>query len=332
MCIFSHWRSLARSRIKKARWPALRRIPLRVETLECRLTPAVDMFFTPRAVVAVNPQPLPPIAYVQFDPEVVPTERQTPGPCSSETAVHFQGQLTEVTDPIYMQFTYFCDGSIRGNVIPPGPGSAGSIIASYQVEGMITGTVFVHGSTNVSSWQITATFTFNGTLSAMIHSPIPQDPPQTGMSQEIDGTFLTTTALNQTQTWNGGPAWMALGIVTTTGNFSEICHRPGSCMESLTLQDQVHESLTPMTPAGYGPATKIDAVFTATGNLILVVSFQTDQRGDMTGQLSLPGQMQETVTPPPSPSGPPPTETFTFDLNMDDDHLSAAWENNGPIC
>ena len=99
--IFSQWRSLARGTVKKTRRPPCRRLALGVEILECRLTPTVDLFLPPRAVVALNPQPLPPTSYVQVDPQAVVTQLITSGPPqSSDTPVHLQGQFVEVlADP-----------------------------------------------------------------------------------------------------------------------------------------------------------------------------------------------------------------------------------------
>ena len=61
--IFPGWRRFPKGNLKRAR-PARR--ALAVETLESRLTPVVDNFFNPLGVIAVNPQPLPPMPTVQL--------------------------------------------------------------------------------------------------------------------------------------------------------------------------------------------------------------------------------------------------------------------------
>src|SRR5207245_7880866 len=134
--------------IKEARLPAIRRLPPCLDILESLVLPAIDMFFSPLAVVvALNPQ-LPPAPVVQFDPLPVPSQTVDPGPPTvSDTPVHFDGPFGEVVaNPIFMQMNYVLDGVVHITVTPQGQNGAGSMTASWRVAGMCTG--FVQAASN----------------------------------------------------------------------------------------------------------------------------------------------------------------------------------------
>lgn len=338
--IFSHRPSSAKSSRNNTRRPLCPRLPLKVEDLESRLTPAVYNFFNPVTVVLLNPDPLiPPSPCVQFDPQPVPSGLILPGATqTSDVVLHLQGQfaqsLTEMADSSYLLDNYQLDGPIQETVVPPGfTGAPGSITASYSLAGTMTEALYRQGATT-PSLTVQASISFAGNLSATLYPPGPCTPPQTGMCQEIDGTFASTTALNQTETPStGGAAWTVQVTVNTGGGFSQICYPPGPCRVSFSLQDQIHASVCPVSPPGIppGPCTLIDAVFAASGTLVdgfVPAPPPSPQSNpvDLAGSYQFAGQLQETITPPPpSPTSAPTTETVIFGVAADGLFDQVSW-------
>jgi hypothetical protein len=115
---------------------------------------------------------------------------------------------------------------------------------------------------------------------------------------------------------------MVQAKVTAQGNFSEVCLPPEPCRESFSVHDQIHESLAPLTSAGTGSATLIDAVFAGRGTLVdtlqpgpTVPTAPQNSPLVLAGGFQLAGQLQETITPPPSNStSAPTTQSLTVDL------------------
>jgi hypothetical protein len=255
---------------------------------------------------------------VHFDPQPTLSQLILPGPADTcDVVLHLKGQFAQVADPFPLLVNYQLDGPIRKTVVPPGEaGQAGSITASFSLAGTMTEAVFMSGATG-PCWINTASIAFEGTLSGIVH------PPNPTMSQRIDATFAVATTLNQIETPTaGGQTLMVQATVNTTGRFTEICHPPEPCMVAFSVQDQIHESVCEVTPAGHppNPCTMIDAVFTATGNMIETppepVNQPSGQAQLLIGAFAFQGKLQETIIlPAPSPTSAPPMEVLTMTID-----------------
>jgi hypothetical protein len=286
-----------------------------VETLESRLTPTVNVLFNPRALIALNPQPLPPGGPVQFDPQVLVREERI-GAQSSESAFHLHGQFTEGVRSDVVQATYDLFGTIQQNWIPPGPDTHGRVGVRFEWLGNVT-EVFTPPEPIIPSWTVTETIVAGGTLSGAVVT----DP--SGRVQSIDGTFDVGAAISQTEAASsGGPTWIVQATVNTTGDFHETLDAPGRSNDRFSVHDVIHENLCPATPVGAppDPCTIIDAVFDGGG------SIETDASGNpvsgsaaenpVSGSYHFDGRLQETITPPPSsPTSAPVPQTLTFELD-----------------
>jgi hypothetical protein len=270
------------------------------------VTPAVDIVFAPRVVVAVNPQSLPPLSYVQFDAYPVNAELASiQTPVTSDVLVHIQGLgIESFADPMLVPYTYQADVQIHENVVPPSAtGGPGTFTATIQLVGTAnysTGSNRIHAvwSDNLGvKWQ------YNSATS-----------PASVSCAGLQETFLQESILITPTGPTGGPVWGENVTVNTALN--------GNC-GAPSLQDQIHAKLAPMTAAGLGPATIIDAVFAGTGTAVFNPSVDIDTTGTAILRLFVAhsgttGQLKETITlPPASPSSPPATDTFTFSLDFD---------------
>ena len=118
------------------------RARLQVETLEDRLTPS-GLNFMPIVHVEVNPQPLPPLALVAFDP--LPDFSSLPVGSTVEhkhiAGAKFDnvmvGSAAAGAAPMTMSVEtfYSLDVSVTETVIPPSPFAAGSFHADFSVIG-----------------------------------------------------------------------------------------------------------------------------------------------------------------------------------------------------
>jgi hypothetical protein len=185
---------------------------------------------------------------------------------------------------------------------------------------MLTVALFPPGATT-PSLLTKATISFAGKLSGILLPPSPAMPGSSQMSQEIDATFSQTTWLSQTDTASGGQ-WMVQATAFCDGGYRDIVVPGVAIRESFSVQDQIHASVAPLTAAGLGPATMIDALVAGTGTLVdAFVPWPPPPPSLPTvpivlaGSCQFAGQLQVTITLPPSSSmAPPATETFTVDL------------------
>jgi hypothetical protein len=295
---------------------------LELEPLEVRLTPALSLnFFHPRALVAVNPQPLPPSALVLFDPQPVPL--QSPGPATGTTPVHLEGHdLVAATGPTALDYAFNLDGLVTEQ--PPGPDAApGAYDATFNLAGTVTETLAARGSPG--PWQINTTVAVAGFLSGTVKHPQPANNDYT----VVDFTFRQITVEHQDQHNLPGDEWDAQTDTTTSGSGTETLHPPspatppGAVAGSFARQDQFHQVLTAVAvPPGEHPPNPcvIDGTYVGTmslGGHLIPPGPTPDPPAPcrLIGISREAGQLTQTTTfPAPGPSAPPPSETTAIEL------------------
>jgi hypothetical protein len=136
-------RTLPTSRRRKTScWPQL-------EALEDRLTSAAFWEFAPVAHVAVNPQPLPPSALIEFNP-LMNLGSATPGTSTQQEQI--VGTLSkQITIPAAtagtpgqmwnLDVVYNLTGTATGTYVPPSPTAAGSDNVTFRLAGTVDETL-----------------------------------------------------------------------------------------------------------------------------------------------------------------------------------------------
>jgi hypothetical protein len=286
-----------------------RRAPPQVEPLEVRANP-VALSFVPMSVVAVNPQPLPPTALVQFNPlpvlSDIPSASQT-----VQTPIQIQGTFKQTLLPTSIP-------------VPPGPPiTFGTLTMTYNLTGTVTETV-------TSTGAYSATFTLTGQVTEVLQPPGLVGQPAWSITTMISekgivseptlasADFKEQISLVQTEkpvtATTGVTPWVVRSTVLSSGTFYLNTVSPAP-ITPFNATDQITESLTPVTPLASLPPlpTLISAASTETGSVMesvyppgpIVVP-------TVTGTTQYQEKLSETIIPP---SGGTQTLTEAFDTS-----------------
>jgi hypothetical protein len=213
--------------------PRKRKIPgprLAVELLEARLTPALFDAFFPIPEVAVNPQPLPPKALVQFIPELVGSpSAPAAGAPAAATPFHVQGHLREsIQGGWVLDAVYTLDGQLT-QTETPGPMGTDSVAVSYDYMAHLTEIFYRLGGSNGGGsqspvWLADVTQSSHGGASVEIVVTKPLDVAL------VDASFHDTTTAHETMMplrGNPGP-WSVDAVVASQGTLNGIESHHGS--------------------------------------------------------------------------------------------------------
>jgi hypothetical protein len=301
---------------------------LEVEPLEVRLTPAYDVFFRSRALVAVNPPPLPLQALVLFDAQPVLRDAGPPGPSQTTTLpVHLEGHSIVVTKgPMILTVAFRLDGQVVKH--PPVPFVAPDALnATFSLSGMVTATAVAAGST-APPWMINSAVTVTGSLSGVKHSTT----TASGEVIEVDFSIHQITVENQQEDDGLADAWENATGTITDGSGTKMFHPSAPIMPSapfsaitgsFVVEDHFHQVLTAVAapPGAHLPGPCIvDGVFNGTGSVAeqLHPSMPIVPSGgtELSGAGPWTGQLTVTITcPAPSPTAPPTMETLTIEID-----------------
>jgi hypothetical protein len=247
-----------------------------LEALEDRLTPSLDFF--PVAHVAINPDPLPPTALVEFDP--LPNLATATAGMSTQQE-HLIGVLSKqigmpgVVEPCWiLEAFYSLNASVTENDIPPSPFAAGSISDTFSLTGTETVALIPVAPTTGPTWVFSGTLSENGTFNGVISPP----DPATGISQ-LSSTFTQTGM--QTGTWIdlGAPVLSAPdgreyhAVFQSAGMLGELplapTVMPSPPTANFRQQDQVTACFMP-APSPFhppGPCITVNAAFATWGSV-----------------------------------------------------------------
>jgi hypothetical protein len=296
----------------------VRRPRPRIEALEDRMNPA-GLTFVPFSVLAVNPQPLPPSALVQFNP--LPDVNNLPStPGSFQNPIAFQGSFQQTITPSpstttagKLTINFSLKGSVSGTVMPPTAAGPGTFTAMYTITGTATETIYLPGTTILSQypWAISTAITESGTVSGPLNAAsstaIVTDPM----------TFSATIGLKQTE-YSVNPfgiptvPWYIDAQVQAAGQFQVVVPPPGptvvpdSVAATFAVQDGIDESLS--TPAANPlPPYKILATDNGAGSVAETVYPLSPTAGPsgpsimpsyVTGKTQYHEDLAETITNP----------------------------------
>jgi hypothetical protein len=293
---------------------------LQVEALESRLTPIIAILvgFRPTALVVPTPEPVPPQTLVQFDPQPVLSDLGSPG--LSQT----YGGITIIDQGVLTVRSSFALGSVTEEQ-PPSPTSVpGSFSATFNLSGTERVDVFRPGSTTPLESK-NATVTVTGCVVLTLQTPT----PPMGQEFKYQMKWETTTVTQGVVQDNQGHQWLDLAMVSTTGSASEVQHfspEPsmafgpfGEISGSFAVQDQIYETLTPVTPPGVAPQNPViiqgDALGTGNEQLVLQGPGAFGNGAALGGTDQTTWQGDVTLTfPPLSPTAPPSMVTMAFDI------------------
>jgi hypothetical protein len=235
--------------------------------------------FVPITHVAVNPQPLPPLAQVEFNPVGFP--RLDAG-SKEPTAINLNGiyrssvlvsaDPTHPPEPCIVDVIYNLSGSESVNFVPPGPTQAGTFSASFNLSGTEEVLIaFLSGSPDKPFWIFTGTVREQGMMSGAVSPPTSSvgNSPLTGEWQHTEVTLERGVSSNAPFA-----SWSNQVQDSSTGTFSETFVPPGptnvpSVSASFTQQDQFMQTLVPPGPPiiPAGAATSINGTFSASGTM-----------------------------------------------------------------
>jgi hypothetical protein len=234
------------------------------------LTPALSLGFVPIAHVAVNPQPIPPYALVEFDP--VPNLTSATGGEGIQRA-QLAGTLSL---PIFMpgaatsgpcwllKASYDLSASVTENITPSSPtsGQAGGLSATYNLSGQLTEVFVTLVPAQQPTWVFNGTISEKGSLNGVISPP---DPATGAVRFAGQMEFLELTLSNA---FSSGAHWQQQGQTNSQGTLTEIMPASGvSPTVSFSQQDQVTECLMQASPFHPpNPCITIDAVFSTSGS------------------------------------------------------------------
>jgi hypothetical protein len=300
-----------------------------MELLEPRLTPA-RLDFVPIPVVAVNPQPLPPSGFVEFDPPLqvssIPATTQT-----TSSPILVQGHLSEsgqIMNPATatvptswsVDVWYALAGQASETLVPPGPQTQESTLnASYQMSGQEVTVLTVQGPGGPQRILQVDAVAVSGSL---VGTDSPRDP----VSGQATGKreWKQFTLVNGLSVSTSFGTWLLQATSNSSGTLMVTEPSPSSGLaSSLTAsfaqQDAITACLTP-APAGEHPPTpiyQIDAAFDAQGSLtenLVPPGPQTIPPGPTTfpsGLVFDQSDYSENVTPPSTAAGGGPIEVPT---------------------
>src|SRR5262249_20817716 len=143
---------------------------LELEALEDRLTPSFGLFFHPYAPIAVNPQPLPPGGSIEFTPQPIFSQIVDSLPAeTTEMPLNLQGSSIQAsTDPIVTLVSYQLSGQVQETQGPsPVAGDLSAISANWNLNGMVSETVFNLGST-IPLWTMHGNVNLTGKLDGTV--------------------------------------------------------------------------------------------------------------------------------------------------------------------
>jgi len=289
-----------------------------VESLEDRLVLSA-LSFVPISHVAVNPQPLPPLALVAFNP--VAATGVSAGKVDLST-LSIQGAIRETAfvstapthppNPCIVDAIYSLSGSVTPNLIPPGPTQAGTFSASFSLAGTVTVLVsFLSGSPDRPIWIFSGTVREQGIESGTISSPT------AAANSQLTGQWQYTEVTLERGVSSNAPfsSWLNQVQTSSTGTFVETFIPPGpqqmpTASAVFTQQDQFMQTLIPPGPPVIppGPSTLINGTFNASGTMtdtIFAAQTATTPQVDG-GTVQYTDQLTETIVPP-GPSTAPQT-------------------------
>ena len=245
-----------------------RRARPQVEPLEVRANPAA-LSFVPMSVVAVNPQPLPPTALVQFNPLPILSDIPSAGQ-TVQTPIQIQGTFKQTLLPTSIP-------------VPPGPPiTSGTLTMTYNLTGTVTETV-------TSTGAYSATFTLKGQVAEFLRPPGLIGQPAWSITTAISekgivseptlasADFKEQISLVQTEkpvtATTGVTPWVVRSTVLSSGTFYLNTVSPAP-ITPFNATDQITESLTPVTPLASlpPPPTLISATSTQAGSVTESVS------------------------------------------------------------
>jgi len=315
MTHFIHRLLDTRTRIAKR---SRRRAFAHVESLEDRLVLSA-LSFVPISHVAVNPQPLPPLAQVEFNPVGFPRlDAASKDPTRIDLKGIYRNSLLVSVDPTHppqpciVDAIYSLSGSVTPNFIPPGPAQAGTLSASFGLTGTVEVLVsFLSGNPDKPFWIFTGTVREQGIESGTISSPTASANAQlTGQWQYTEVTLERGVSSNAPLS-----SWLSQVQTSSTGTFVETFVPPGpqqmpAASAVFTQQDQFMQTLIPPGPPTIppGPSTLINGTFNASGTMtdtVLVAQTATTPQVDA-GTVQYTDQLTETIIPP-GPTNAPQT-------------------------
>jgi hypothetical protein len=294
------------------------------------MTPAT-FTFVPMSVVAVNPQPLPPTALMQFNP--LPGLNgllSSTGTIQIPVDLHgaFQQSIaspsatgTPPVAPGHLLVIYDLQGAVSEAVTPATSATQPATLAgTFHLTGTLTEIFSPPGQLTQPPWVIRTTFGEQGSFSG------PLNVPTTAGMPAIDPiAFTSQVTLGQTETRiataaAGSTPWSVQSTLAAAGTFMEQAGPPVTptvlpAATPFTVADQITEHLTPVTTTTPPPAPiTIAAMFDAAGT-VSTFSFPPNPivlPGSGAGFTQYTEHLTETITTPPSPTNPGSTQTVMF--------------------
>jgi hypothetical protein len=314
-------------RPRKRKRPSLR---LAVEPLEARLTPALFDAFFPIPEVAVNPQPLPPKALVQFIPEPTGSpSAPAAGAPASATPFHSQGHLREsVQGGWVLDAVYTLDGQVT-QTETPGPMGTDSVAVSYDYMAHVTEALVRPGARMSTVWLYDSTQSSHG--GALIEEIVVTKPRAVAL---VDASFHDTTSIHQVARKAGGEQqqWKVDATLASQGTLNGVDSHSGAGagkvkfedldIESIHIDSVLAACLAPLDSSGKpGPAWQESALVVTKATSKQQMDFAFGPFGeDLSGSAGLDTRLSATLKPPTNPGDPPPPpEVFASHIRGQED-------------
>jgi hypothetical protein len=307
--------------------------------MESRITPIIGILVghpVPIAHVAVNPQPLPPGALLQFDPlpdvnsiQLGPIG-QPPGP--NPNPIQVQGTLLEFVNPSgtggggagLFTANYSLQETVNESLTLPGPGlgQSGALLATINFTGQWQGVIELPGQ---AIWSASATFAGQGMVSGPLHVP-PAGTTAIDIMSFV--THMTMTETERPLSPLGGimsktVGWLSQTTLDSAGSFRVTAYPPGPPTYPpgpqnipLAQQDQVSEILHP--PGTSTSPVQIAAVYNTNGDEVLAAFLSGSPTAPLVvgGTTQCHDQLNETITFPPGPTNGGTTQTLNEGFDM----------------
>jgi hypothetical protein len=313
-----------------------------LDALEDRTNPA-SLNFVPFTTVAVNPEPLPPTALIQFNPlpdltglsagattftrpivvQGVFHQSLIPSTATGGATAAMATAAGPVAGP-HLDLTYSLRGTVTWSSPPPTAGATGpaAFTATFNLTGVVNGAIYVPGQSAPMVWSINSTLTEQGSVTGPFFTP--SASPVAG---EI-ATFSLQVGLTQTEAHaatavNSAFPWRIQSTNQSAGKFQLNTILPPSATAipvlaptPFSLQNQIGETLTQLTPMASGAllqpiriSATDDASGTVTTNFYPLVLAMLPPVAP--GSTQYHEQLSETITYPPGPTQPGATQTVT---------------------
>jgi hypothetical protein len=316
---------------------------LRLEALEDRVTPIIGILVghpVPLVHVAVNPQPLPPSAYIDFAPVPDGSSLLLQGPGTSQGSVQVQGTVLQSIIPSgtsggtggsslgrgLFAATYSLQGTGSESLTLSGTGSgqSGSLLGTLMLNGQWGGTIQLPGQL---AWAFSTTFSELMTLTGSVNEASIGGPIVVGESWM--GQVTATQSVRPLNPLGGDMTWTAQDTIVQQGVLqiqsngalgSATMPTPASVM--FAEHDQIDETLHPPgPPTSPPPPITIAAVYDTAGNEVLA-AFETGSPSApivIGGLANVTDHLSETITyPPPAAGGPGMTQTLNEAVDYSD--------------